>query len=437
MRLLPLLLLLCAPLLLDAQYLETGVKFGTTNYVGDLTGQSLSRHGYHGAFGLFARYNASRRFSATASLLRGKLSADDANNPVPSLRERNLRFETNLIDLEVRGEINLMQFNIRADQMSTPFLFAGLSAFHFQPQTDLNGRFYDLRALGTEGQHFTGGSGFNYSNWQVAIPMGVGFKFGLGYKTTLGVELGYRLTFTDYLDDAGGVYPDIFKLEAENPVAAALAYRADGSGLENPVGQPRADASNNDAYFFLGATLAVNLTDRYGLDLDPNFRYWQRRDAKKAERDAEREQAKLATLQKRAERMERIAKMGDGSKIAERRAQRARQREGKRAQRIAEREHHKTLVELAKKKQAAERAKREKPAKEKRTRHVNPKRAEWRAARATAKAAHRAERAKERAFREQQRAQRRALREQEQAAKRLKKEGRRQSKRHKTKEPKV
>ena len=418
-------LLLLAFFQMEAQYFETGVKLGTTNYVGDLTGQSLSQHGYAGAFGLFARYNASRRWSVTGSLLRSQLRADDANNPDPSLRSRNLSFRTNLVELEMRGEYNLMNFNIRADQTSTPFLFTGISAFHFNPQASLNGQFVDLRPLGTEGQFLENGNGFNYKNWQVAVPMGLGFKFGIGYKTTLGVEFGYRLTFTDYLDDAGGLYADVYKLSAQNPQAAQLAYRADNPTADNPVGTPRADASNNDQYFFFGATLAVNLTDRYGLDLDPEYRHWQNREEKAAARKAERELEKLKRIADKKARQDKRAERKPAR--AERRMKREKMKNARKLKRTAEREHRDMLRATAKAKQAKE------PTADNRQPEQieHSERAAWKQARADAKAAHVQRKAAEKERRVDIKAQKLEIKEKAKAARRLARERVRQLKRHK------
>ena len=280
----PILTLVFALFLLNtqAQYFDVGVKLGTTNYIGDLTDQRVSNHGYHGAFGLYGRYNISSRFSVAASILKGKISGDDQVNPNRALRMRNLSFRSDITEFELRGEVNLAKFNLRADQVSTPYLFSGLTYFRFSPEASHLGQYTPLQPLGTEGQSLNG-SGYRLD--QVAIPLGVGFKFGLGYRATLGFEAGLRMTFTDYLDDAGGVYPDLPILLKENPVAAQLSYRSpelDPAMDYNPVGEARADASNHDRYFFVGVSMAVNLTDKYGLDFDKKYEIWKNTEAERA-----------------------------------------------------------------------------------------------------------------------------------------------------------
>jgi hypothetical protein len=43
----------------------------------------------------------------------------------------------------------------------------------------------------------------------VAIPFGIGAKMNVSKKVGIGLEWGPRKTFTDYLDDVSGTYPDV------------------------------------------------------------------------------------------------------------------------------------------------------------------------------------------------------------------------------------
>ncbi|MBU0764725.1 MAG: hypothetical protein KJ607_07820, partial [Bacteroidetes bacterium] len=42
--------------------------------------------------------------------------------------------------------------------------------------------------------------GANVLSYQLAIPVGVGFKYGINRRLALGLEYGYRKTFSDYID---------------------------------------------------------------------------------------------------------------------------------------------------------------------------------------------------------------------------------------------
>lgn len=249
-----------------AQYKEVGAFVGIGNYMGDLSGQKLSNEHYHGVIGVFGRYNANKRFSVKASLLKGMISGSDESSRETAVRERNLSFRSHLTELALTGEMNLSEYNIRAGKGSVPYIFMGLAVTRFNPQAEMRGTWYDLQPLHTEGK--------KYNRNTLAVPFGLGMRFNISYKLNFGFEFGARFTSTDYLDDVSTVYPDVFSMRSKNPVSAALSYRSPevtGSFGENPMGKPRGDAMNNDLYLFAGLNVSVNLTDKYGLDFDPKY----------------------------------------------------------------------------------------------------------------------------------------------------------------------
>ena len=61
----------------------------------------------------------------------------------------------------------------------------------------------------------------------MVIPYGFGYKFRLVKSTSLILDIGFRKTFTDYLDDVSTVYSDNVAIAAEKgPEAAILADRS-------------------------------------------------------------------------------------------------------------------------------------------------------------------------------------------------------------------
>jgi hypothetical protein len=249
-----------------AQYKEVGAFVGAANYIGDLSEQRLSNTEWHGTLGVFGRYNANKRFSVKASLLKGMISGTDATAHSTELRDRNLSFRSNLTELAVTGEMNISEYNIRAGKGSVPYVFLGLAATRFNPQAEMRGVWHDLQPLHTEGKKYTRNT--------LAVPFGLGMRFNISYKLNIGLEFGARFTSSDYLDDVSGYYPDVFEMRNKAPLAASLSYRTPevtGSFGENPSGKPRGDIANNDWYVFGGILVSVNLTDKYGLDFDEKY----------------------------------------------------------------------------------------------------------------------------------------------------------------------
>ena len=76
-------------------------------------------------------------------------------------------------------------------------------------------------------------------------------------KVGIGIEWGPRKTFTDYLDDVSGKYPDTNANPFSNPNSAKMSDRSKnaGSNIDKQRGNPR----TKDWYFFFGITLNIKL----------------------------------------------------------------------------------------------------------------------------------------------------------------------------------
>lgn len=262
-----------------AQYYEAGIMIGTSNYFGDIHPDGLAPKEYNMAYGLFGRYNINRFFAFKASLFQGTISGSDSNNTLRSgLRERNLNFKTSVIELAVTNEFHLAPLEIRKGNISVPYLFAGIGAFYFNPQAELDGTWHNLQPLGTEGQGTTNATLEKYSRVSVAIPFGFGMKISINEQINIGVEMGMRKTITDYLDDVSSNYPDIDQLQNVNPLGAALAYRTPefySETMENPVGTLRGNPDDQDWYFMGGVTVSINLTNQQGLEWERKYKKFE------------------------------------------------------------------------------------------------------------------------------------------------------------------
>ncbi len=251
---------------LYAQYNEAGLQVGLSNYVGDLSENKMNAATFKPLIGIFARRNFTKYLSVKASLTKAEVTGSDVYAKQQEIRNRNLSFRSDVVELAVTGEINFSPYNIRAKETGVPYFFAGIALAHFNPQAQMRGAWYDLQPLRTEGK--------KYSRNTMAIPFGLGMKFNISYKLNFGFEFGARKTFTDYLDDVSTQYLDVVALRQTAPMVAALSYRTPeltGSFNENPVGTYRGNPANKDWYFFGAVTVSVNLTDKYGLDFDEKY----------------------------------------------------------------------------------------------------------------------------------------------------------------------
>src|SRR5690606_3987873 len=158
------------------------------------------------------------------------LAGDDKKGNA-AMKARNLNFKTSLFDWELTAQYNVFSLNSR---WWTPYVFAGIGAFHYNPYTkDAAGEKVFLRPLSTEGQGFIPGVE-SYKLTQFCIPFGFGFDYSLNEDMRIGLEFGYRKTFTDYLDDVSTTYVDeTALLNAKGQVAVDLAWRGDERSEEH------------------------------------------------------------------------------------------------------------------------------------------------------------------------------------------------------------
>ena len=258
------LVLFCITQLVTAQRgWEAGGWLGASHYFGDLnTNYRLTDPGFAG--GAIARFNFNNRIAAKMSVNYGKISANDADSRNAFERARNLSFESTVIDGAFQMEFNFLPYTHGSkDEYFTPYLFAGFSAFYFNPMANLDGTLYELRPLGTEGQF----KGEEYYTISGAFVYGIGFKVDLSYEWSLNFELSGRQAFTDYVDDVSTIYTDADDLQrSRGLIAAQLSDRSiDIPGVDNSQigreGSQRGNSNNNDSFMFLQVGLIYYFGD--------------------------------------------------------------------------------------------------------------------------------------------------------------------------------
>lgn len=255
--------LFCLPLLASAQNFHFSARVGGAGYHGDLKKStvSLSQLGLMGSLG--ARYDLSEHISARTYLTYGTLRGDDKKGNA-AMQARNLNFKTRLLDWELTGQYNIFSLNNR---WWTPYVFAGIGIYRYKPFTeDSAGTKVFLKPLSTEGQGFMEGKN-DYKLTGFSIPVGVGAEYSLSEDMRLGLELGYRKIFIDYLDDVSGTYVDQASLQAaRGQQAVDLAWRGDEvHGGPYPVaGTMRGTSDKKDGYYYVALTYTLRFYfDKY------------------------------------------------------------------------------------------------------------------------------------------------------------------------------
>jgi hypothetical protein len=236
--------------------------FGPSNYQGDLA-QDITFKETHLSGGIFLKKNANPFFSHCFSLMEGEISGNDQN--FSSQKIRNLSFRTNITELSYQLEFNFFPFSFGLKHEEfTPYVFTGLSLFYFDPEATYNGQTIKLNKLDTEGKVASNESKRAYSLYQLAIPIGGGFKFCISERVIIGINVGFRSAFSDYLDDVSTTYYDKNILNEKNgKLSAELSDRS--GNLNSPsigyIGKQRGRSDLKDWYIFSGIIISYKIRD--------------------------------------------------------------------------------------------------------------------------------------------------------------------------------
>jgi len=255
-------LISCLTLPVFAQRLSAELFGGISNYQGDLQESRFTFSQSNAAFGLGLSYYVTNHFSVRGMASFGKIQADDKLNRDSFLIKRNLNFHSRIYDLSLTGIYDLIDLG---EHRFSPYLFAGLSLFHFNPYSkDALGNDVNLRSLSTEGQNLPEYPDRKmYSLNQISIPFGGGIHFAVTENITLGYEIRMHKTFTDYLDDVSKSYVDQATLLRERGQQSVdFAFR--GDELKNPLPYPadgtkRGGPEFQDWFYFTGLTVSIRI----------------------------------------------------------------------------------------------------------------------------------------------------------------------------------
>lgn len=278
---------------------EINFGAGVSNFLGELGGApGIGTNGWKDL-----RFNSTRfvttlgykymvhpYFSVRGNFYLGMLSGSDANTDNEIRYNRNLSFRSMLYELSVLAEVypfrerNYHAYRLRGLKGKnilnlSPYVFVGISVIGFNPKAELNGQWYALQPLGTEGQGL-GNNPDKYSRVSLAFPMGVGLKYAINKKWSVSFEFSGRYTITDYIDDVSTTYYHEDEITANyGQVAGQLQNRAlnpqdgwfgvvdNGDGTYNYL--QRGDETDDDAYIF--AIFSVHYRFLKGRRFIPKF----------------------------------------------------------------------------------------------------------------------------------------------------------------------
>lgn len=269
---------------------EACLGIGATNFLGDLGGANqIGTNGLKDleivltkpAVSLNVRYRKGRYWGYKGGFYWGQVSGFDYLTTERYRNNRNLHFKSNIVEFSLMTELYITKERpghvYKYKKLkgwrhidAQIYLMGGVGGFWYNPKASYYGTWIALQPIGTEGQGYKPGTK-KYSRVSVCIPVGVGMKSALNRRWSIGLEIGLRKTFTDYIDDVSTVYYDPAEIAANNPSLAAAAVffanpsinsitAANNEGIDpTGVGQQRGDSTDNDAYLFVHVTVSYKI----------------------------------------------------------------------------------------------------------------------------------------------------------------------------------
>lgn len=208
-----------------AQGVEIGLLGGVSMYSGDLSPAEFGifTQDFNPAGGLFLRYSPGHRLAFRLAGVFTQVSATDDKEVFLDAQGRSRSFRSSISEVGLTASLNLFYLGDPNDRYLAPYLLGGVSLVSFNPEGNLDGIWYELQPLRTEGQGIPGGNyaPTPYSLQEISLHLGGGLRWQAGDRVSLGFEIGGRRIASDYLDDISDVsvnYLDI--LENTGPTAA-------------------------------------------------------------------------------------------------------------------------------------------------------------------------------------------------------------------------
>ncbi|MDB4088350.1 DUF6089 family protein [Flavobacteriales bacterium] len=247
---------------------QFGLWIGTSFYLGDLNpSPNKNFHkNINPALGImYKRNHRNLRYSYRLQFMYGKVEAYDFQSGDAWQENRNLNFQSTILELGAIMEVNFVRYQVGEIKKlnKTPFLFFGLAGYNFKPKGLYNDSWYDLQALSTEGQETSLNDTKKYKLNQLAIPVGIGYKVNMSENLSFAFEAGARILFTDYLDDVSTKYVDPGTLVEEAGILSPLvADKSNNQVGDRNIGHDRGNSELNDWYFFTGFTFTYSFNKK-------------------------------------------------------------------------------------------------------------------------------------------------------------------------------
>lgn len=222
---------------------KMSIGTGVSYYLGDMRAKTDLRF-IQPHLAIALSYRLAARFSVKGEIDFYRISGKQEGGPI---YYNNLSFRSDNPAGYIALQIDAFKYNTH--RLINPYLFGGIGITRITPKAKLDGTWYSLPPLMTEGIAYN-------RNVRISV-IGLGASWKYSERWSFGVELSDNFANSDYLDDVSTSYPNptgmselALKLSDRRPELDPTTLPT-GFPTQNQEGNQRGNPSIKDSYGFL------------------------------------------------------------------------------------------------------------------------------------------------------------------------------------------
>lgn len=241
---------------------EIGIRSGGSIFLGTISNKrNIFSNDINQLYGFHFNYNLYSNLTLSVNVEKFSLSNSDLQSNNNDQIARGMSFKTSILSITPSLNYDFVDNRLYSKaRRFKPSVGFGIDLVKFNPTGVYNGIVFNLQELGTGGQYI-----YNtkkpYSLSTLGYSSNFTFKYQLNRVNSLGFNISYHRSFTNYLDDVGAdLYPTINEINASNVSNKAASIYFSNPTSRKVIGQYRNNPDDaTDSYLNLNIFYSLKL----------------------------------------------------------------------------------------------------------------------------------------------------------------------------------